>query len=210
MHRATKPRSTPQATQISCIRRQQENSLCIDIDSSAEELEQTNCSVGMDKRNGHIGPEELASRWAIGLETARKSLDKTTQVAVRNFTESMGRRRLKPIHYQLKYRRLRCEMFVDVYMAKCKSLRGNRCATVYCTPFHWISFDPTPEERDAHKTLDSLFQTVGIPSALILDNAKSLSEGEFSRKAVRASCPIYTINYAHRMQTFVRMGSGKH
>jgi len=33
MHRATKPRSTPQATQISRIRRQQENSLCIDIDS---------------------------------------------------------------------------------------------------------------------------------------------------------------------------------
>jgi len=84
------------------------------------------------------------------LETTRKTLDKTTQLAVRNFTESMGGRRLKPIHYQLKYRRLRCEMFVDVYIAKCKSLRGNKVATVYCTPFHWIRFDPTPEERDTH------------------------------------------------------------
>jgi len=92
------------------------------------------------------------------LETARKTLDKTTQVAVRNFTESMGRRRLKPIHYQLKYRRLRCERYVDVYIVKCKSLRGNKVATVSCTPFHWIRFDPTPERRDAHKTLDSLFQ----------------------------------------------------
>jgi len=64
MHRATKPRSMPQATQISRIRRQQESSLCIDIDSYAEELERTNCSVGMDKRKGHIGPEELASQWA--------------------------------------------------------------------------------------------------------------------------------------------------
>ena len=87
------------------------------------------------------------------METARKTMDKTTQLSVKNFTESMGRRRLKPIHCQLKYRRLRCEMFVDVYKAKCKSLRGNRVATVYCTPFHWIRFDPTPEERDAHKTL---------------------------------------------------------
>jgi len=52
----------PQAMQISRIRRQQENSPCIDIDSYAEELEQTNCSVGTDKRKGHIGPEELASR----------------------------------------------------------------------------------------------------------------------------------------------------
>jgi len=39
MHMAMKPRSTTQATQISCIRREQENSLCIDIDSYAEELE---------------------------------------------------------------------------------------------------------------------------------------------------------------------------
>jgi len=175
MHRATKPRSTPQATQISRIRRQQEDSLCIDIDSYAEELERTNCSVGTDKRKGHIGPEQLASRWGIGLETAWKTIDESTQLAVRNFTESMGGRRLKPIHYQLKHRRLRCEMHVDVYMAKCKSPRGNRCATVCCTPFHWIRFDPTPEERDAHKTLDLLFQTVGIPSALIPDNAKSLT-----------------------------------
>jgi len=127
------------------------------------------------------------------LETARKTVDKTTQLVVRNFSETMDGRRLKPIHYQLKYRRLRCEMFVDVYKAKCKSLRGNRVATVYCTPFHWIRFDPTPEERDAHETLDSLFQTVGIPSALIPDNAKLLTKGEFRKKAARASCPIYPI-----------------
>jgi len=81
---------------------------------------------------------------------------------------------MKPIHYQLKYRRLRCEMYVDVYIAKCKSLRGNKVATVHCTPFHWIRFEPTPERRDAHKTLDSLFQTVGIPSALIHDNTEEL------------------------------------
>jgi len=39
MQMAMKPRNTIQATQISCIRRQQDNSLCIDIDSYAEELE---------------------------------------------------------------------------------------------------------------------------------------------------------------------------
>jgi len=72
MHMAMKSRRTPQAMQISCIRRQQEDSLCIDIDSYAEALEQTNCSVRTDKRKGHIGPEELASRWGKGLETARK------------------------------------------------------------------------------------------------------------------------------------------
>ena len=144
------------------------------------------------------------------METARKTLDKTTHVAVRNFTESMGGRRLKPIHYQLKYRRLRCEMFVDVYKAKCKSLRGNRVGTVYFTPFHWIRFDPTPEERDAHKTLDSLFQTVGIPSALIPDNAKSQPKVNSGRKQQGHPAQFTLLNHTHRMQTFVKMESGKH
>ena len=140
--------------QISCIRRQQEDSLCIGIDSYACELERTNCSIRTDKRKGYVGPEELTSWWGIGLETARQTLDKTTQVAVRKFTESMGGRRLKPIHYQLKYRRLRCEMYVDVYIAKkCKSLRGNKVVIVYCTPFHWIRFDPAHERADAHRPL---------------------------------------------------------
>jgi len=100
---------------------------------------------------------------------------------------------LKPIHYQLKYRRLRCEMYVDVYKAKCKSLRGNKVATVCCAPSHWIRFDPTPERTDAHKTLESLFQTVGIPSTLIPDKAKELTKAEFRKKASRASFPIYPI-----------------
>ena len=169
-------------------------SACLDIDSYANELERVSIgALETDKRKGYVGPEDLARRWGIGIETARKTLDKTTQLAVRNFTESMGGRRLKPIHYQLKYQRLRCDMYVDVYMGKCKSLRGNTCATVYCTPYHWIRFDPMPERKDAHKTLDSLFQNVGIPSALIPDNARELIKGEFKRKATRASCPIYPI-----------------
>jgi len=86
MHRATKPQSTPQAMQISCIRRQQENYLCIDTDSYAEELERTNCSVGTDKRKGHIGPEELASRWGIGLETARKMINDVSSPSNRQTT----------------------------------------------------------------------------------------------------------------------------
>jgi len=73
MHRATEPRSTTQATQISCIRRQQENSICIDIDSCAEELDRTNCSVGTDKRKGYIGPEKLASRLRWDFLRKRKS-----------------------------------------------------------------------------------------------------------------------------------------
>jgi hypothetical protein len=143
MLRPPKQKVRSHTAQISRIRREQEQSVCLDIDAYAFELERVTIGqASTNKRKGHVGPEELAKRWGIGIETARKTLDRTTQLAVRNFTDSMGGRRLKPIHYQLKYRRLRCEMFVDIYKAKCKSLRGNTCAAVYCTPYHWIRFDP--------------------------------------------------------------------
>ena len=88
--------------QISRIRSQQW-SPTVDVDSYASELERVSCkTVGSKKRKGYVGPEELAKRWHIGLETARKTLDRTTQLAVRDFTHTMGGRRLKPIHYQLK------------------------------------------------------------------------------------------------------------
>ena len=140
------------------------------------------------------------------METARQTLDKTTQVAVRNFTDSMGGGRLKPIHYQLKYWRLRCEMFVDTYIVKCKSPRDNKVATVYCTPFHWIRFDPTPGKADAHNTLDSLFQTVGIPSALIPDNAKELTTKVNSGRRPQGHLAPHTLlNHTHQTQIYVRM-----
>jgi len=127
------------------------------------------------------------------LGNCKEDLGQNNPVSSEEFTDSLGERRMKPIHYQLRCGRLRCEMYVDVHIAKCKSLRGNKVATVCCTPFHWIRFDPTPERRDAHKTLDSLFQTVGIPSALIPDNAEELTTGEFKKKASRASCPMYPV-----------------
>ena len=38
--------------------------------------------------------------------------------------------------------------------------------------------------------MDNLFRKVGIPSALISDNAPELAKGEFRRKAKRAQCPM--------------------
>jgi hypothetical protein len=44
--------------------------------------------------------------------------------------------------------------------------------------------------RDAHHTLDDFFHRYGVPTNLISDNAKELTQGEFARKARQAQCPI--------------------
>ena len=183
----------PHTVQISKLRRQHASAE-VDIDSFAEELERVAISsVQTRQRKGAVSPETLAKRWHIGLEVARKSLEKTTQLGVRDFSNVTGSRRLKPIHHQLKHRRLDVEMYVDTVEGRCVSLLGNRHATIYCTPFHYIAVDPMPTKGDAHKTLDSLFRRVGVPRVLIPDNAKELTEGEFRRKATRAGAHIHPI-----------------
>jgi len=129
--------------QISRIRRQNASAE-VDIDSFAEELERVSISALQTKaRKGTVSPETLAKRWNIGIETARKTIEKTTQLAVRDFTNVTGSRRLKPIHHQLKYRRLNVEMYCDILEGRSVFLLGNQYAAVYCTPFHWIAVDPT-------------------------------------------------------------------
>jgi len=89
-------------------------------------------------RKTNTTPEALAALWRIGVETARRTLEATTQLAVRDVGAASGDRRPKPTAYQLRFRRLRVEMYCDILIGKTKSLRGNSCAVVFTTPFHWV------------------------------------------------------------------------
>ena len=171
---------------------QTRSSAAIDVTSLAPMLDSIAISSTKSKsrRKGAVTAEELAKRWRIGLETARKTIEKTTQRAVRNFTNTVGTRRLKPYAYQLKYPRINVEMYCDLIIGHVKSLSGNQYAMIYCTPFHWMCVDPVAEKSDAHYTLDNLFRRVGFPRVLIPDNAKELTEGDFKRKALKAQVPI--------------------
>jgi Reverse transcriptase (RNA-dependent DNA polymerase) len=140
-----------------------------------------------------ISPADLAKRWHIGVETAQKTLAKTTQLAIRDYTHSTGGRRLKPFAYQLRYRRLNVEMYTDTLIGKTKSLQGNQYAQVFATPFHWVAVIPMEKKSQAHYTLDTLFQKVGVPRVMIPDNAKELTEGHFKKKVQRASARLHPI-----------------
>lgn len=76
----------------------------------------------LKKRKGFVSAKQLAQNWGIGLETARKTIENTTQRAVRDFTHTTGGRRLKPYTWMLKYPRLECEVFTDTLFGKVQSL----------------------------------------------------------------------------------------
>ena len=106
------------------------------------------------KRKGFVTPERLAKNWLIGLEAAKRTVEATTQLAVRDFTHTTGGRRLKPYSSILKQKRLGCDVHTDTMIARCKSLRVNTHCQIYTTPFHFVFARPMRSKKDAHYTLD--------------------------------------------------------
>ena len=181
----------------------QRTHLPLDVDSFAESLLHGDLLQGLShilasattvkKRKGFVDANKLAKNWKIGKEAAQRTLDVTTQRAVRDFSHTTGGRRLKPYAWMLKYPRIECEVFTDTLFGKVKSLRGNTCCQIFCTAFHYIRAIPLLSKRDAHLALDMFFKRVGIPAAMIPDNAKELTLGQFKKKCQRAQCPIFPI-----------------
>lgn len=160
-------------------------------------------------RKGTITAEELSRRWRCGLETAKRTIDKTTQRAVRDFTDSRGMRRLKPTAYQLKYPRLCTEFYTDTYFGPCVSLEGNRCCQIYASKFQWCRAFPMKSKGDAHLTQDKLFRTVGLPTAIIPDYALELTQGKFLRIAQKARFKLSQLNRICTISTMLKLASAK-
>ena len=160
-----------------------------------------------DKRS-IIQPDQLARRWRCSLETAKRTIERTTQRAVRDYTNIIGGIRLRPTHYQLKYPRLRCEVYTDTYFGPCKSLEGNTCCQVYAAKVQWGRAFPMRSKDDAHFTQDKLFRLIGFPLAIIPDNAKELTQGKFLRNAQKAQVPVLPLEpYMHNLsfaEDFIR------
>jgi hypothetical protein len=155
-----------------------------------------------------VDAKKLAKNWRIGLDSARKTVDVTTQLAVRDFTNTTGGRRLKPYAWMLNYPRLQCPVYTDTLFGKCKSLRGNKVCQIYATTFHFVKAFPLPKKGEAHHSLSDFFKEVGIPSVMISDDAKELTQGKFKKKCRRAQCPIrpveaYTPN-ANKVEGVIR------
>lgn len=130
------------------------------------------CSIGTKSpHHGIATPEILQELWGIGHETARKTIEVTTQHAIRHAKMPL-RRRYRTDLLSLNYRRIKETMHTDTVHSKHKSVLNNTCAQIYATESGATFAYPMTSKRLAGETLSSLCQDVGIPSRIFSDNAK--------------------------------------
>ena len=129
-----------------------------------------------------VDPKLLAKRWNIGLDSARLTLEKTTQQVIRTVSDPSLSRRFRTNDRMLRYRRLPLPLFTDTLITKVKSRRGNLHMQVYAAANGWVRAYPEKTKGDAHSTLSLLFQHEGAPPSMTMDGSKEQTMGEFAKK----------------------------
>ena len=82
------------------------------------------------ERHSCVTFENLSRKWNIGLETAKQTLQVTTQCGIRTAVHPLHRRYCVD-HLHLNRRRLNGDWFADTSFSNVISIQGNTCAQVF-------------------------------------------------------------------------------
>ncbi len=138
-------------------------------------------STNSSKRNYNTTAEHLAAKWNIGLEAAKKTLQVTTQKGIRHTTYPIEQR-FRTRQAQLRYNQLggrHGRFYTDTFFSSIPTINGNTMAQIYTNDHGYSKVYPMKLRSQAHETLSQLIHEVGIPSAILSDDAPELMKGRF-------------------------------
>ena len=136
-------------------------------------------------RHTKVTPENLSRIWNVGLDTAKRALQVTTQRGIRTALHPLHRR-YRVDHLHLNRRRLNGDWYTDTLFTKVKSLQGNVCAQVY-TNGSYTTVHPMTSKSRVAETLTEFTDDTGIPDTLTSDGAPEIvgAKTDFMREVNR-------------------------
>jgi len=127
--------------------------------------------------------DDLAKKWCIGIETAKKTLRCTTQKGIRN-TMYPIERRFRTRQAQLRYNQLsgrHGRFYTDTFFSSVPSLNGSKMAQLYINDLSFTKTYPMKLKSEVADTLSKFIHEVGIPHAIHSDDAPELMQGKFKQ-----------------------------
>ena len=147
-------------------------------------------SISTKKGKPSVSSYDLANRWGMGLETAKKTLLRTTQKGLRTAPNTLLSQRYRTNDRMFRDKRLSTDIFTHTMLVRIKSYHGNTCAQVYAHRKTWCKAYPMKTKGEVHHSLSLLFLHEGEPKTLTKDGAREQVMGEISRKARQAYCQV--------------------
>jgi hypothetical protein len=153
-------------------------------------LSHVNISHTSSKRKNVIDAEHLAKSWNLGIESAKQTLKATMQRGIRSVANPDIAQSFQATDWQLCYRRLRTNMFLDTCFSSVTLHNGNNCAHIFCDETSWMRTFLMKSKATPHEALSLLFSHVGVPDTLVVDGWLEQVKGQFKKKAREADCHI--------------------
>ena len=144
-----------------------------------------------------VTPENVARRWMVGVETAKSTLNVTTQRGIRSIPNP-ATRRFKTQMAHLRYPRLGGMFYADIMEPKVKSLESQRYAHIIGNGRGFTKAYPMEKKNESIHALDDIVKKVGIPETLLCDNDATMEGWSEWKKRIRKYSidPKYTEPYS--------------
>jgi hypothetical protein len=162
----------------------------VSVASEVEELARSCISSAISRdRHSVFSAEEIAKKWRTSPQMARQTLEATTQLGVRHAVHPL-KRRYRTDTSMLGHRRLRYRM--DTMFNKVKSLKGYKCAQVFCAE-GYVKVIPMESKAEVGQALQELIHDVGIPNQLLMDGSGEQvgPKSDFSKACKKYDIVVY-------------------
>jgi hypothetical protein len=148
-----------------------------------ESLDEIFVSSTFGKKKHGIDAEHLSKIWRIDLETAKRTLEVTTQSKqhvpnpklAKNYTTN---------DRMLRYKRINEKFFMDTFFATKKagkSTRGHTCCQLFVTDKGFLYVVPMKSKSEVILALKQFSKEIGAPDAIIADSANEQKSQDIKR-----------------------------
>jgi hypothetical protein len=128
-----------------------------------------------------VTAKHLSKVWKIGVKTAKRTVEVTTQLRQHEADASLSRN-YSTNDRMLQYKRINSHFFTDAFFAtkKAKSQRGNNCMQLFVSDKGYVYMVPMKSRSEFPFALKQFAKEIGLSLALISDPA-----GEQTSKDVK-------------------------
>jgi hypothetical protein len=140
--------------------------------------------AAMAGRPNGVTAKHLSKVWKIDVETAKRTIDVTTQLRQHEADSSMSRN-YSTNDRMLRYKRINSHFFTDTFFVtkKAKSQRGNSCMQLFVSDKGFVYVVPMKSKSDFPFALKQFAKEIGVPLALISDPSGEQTSKEIKKIA---------------------------
>ena len=158
-----------------------------DLQSSLRDLEEQISGsnvAAVGARSRGVSPEHLSKVWGIDVETARRTIDVTSQHCKHDHPDHL-RRQYSTNDRMLRYKRINTHFFMDTFFVTGKAIsqRGHKCMQLFVSDKGFVYVVPMKDRKEIPKALKEFAKEIGVPVALIFDMSGEQTSNEMKKIA---------------------------